>query len=240
MKDGKEFTSLISILETYDPENHIVSIKPESGRWSYESTKVEVVVHRIKKRKILGWELMKKVLIASYVFDKNNPLLNIINPTFEDDRKVDVLAFMRYAEKGFNENPVDIMEALSGAELSPETRKHLEEFNFRLNLLHCAVGMADEAGEILDHIKKYVFHNKPFDKADIASEFGDFEWYKFNALRLLGITQSDTFKALIIKLDARYPNGRDKNYLTQANAKDTVGENNLIRDTLYSKTDDKN
>lgn len=151
-----------------------------------------------------------------------------------EDSAVNVEEFKQFARKGFEENPIDILEVFGGMPIPEEVRNKVKGFNYALELLHCAVGMADEAGEVLDHIKKFVYHGKPLDRADIASEFGDLEWYKTNALRLLGIKYSETLEANIIKLDARYPDGRDKNYLAQVSAKDVLGENDKIRSALYA------
>lgn len=47
----------------------------------------------------------------------------------------------------------------------------------KLDLLHMAVGVAGEAGELLDAFKKHVFYNKPIDLANVVEELGDIEFY---------------------------------------------------------------
>lgn len=44
-------------------------------------------------------------------------------------------------------------------------------------ILHGAIGMMTEAGEILDIFKKHIFYGKPVDVAHLKEEIGDFFWY---------------------------------------------------------------
>jgi NTP pyrophosphatase (non-canonical NTP hydrolase) len=187
-----------------------------------------VIVHISKKIfSIFGYKFYKNITKEYWNID----------PAISSDKdvSVDCAAYMNYAKNGFNENKIDILEVFDGMVIPEEAKKKLEEFNYRLDLLHCAVGMVDEAGEILDHIKKYVYHDKPFDKAAVASEFGDQSWYHFNALRLMDIKFSDTLEANKIKLNARYPNGRSKNYLAQVESKNTKREDELIQKEIFDK-----
>ena len=72
-------------------------------------------------------------------------------------------------------------------------------------LLHCAVGIAGEAGELLDAIKKTWVYGKPLDVANAIEELGDLAWY-MEALRgLLGVTRDEVIAANVAKLEVRYP-----------------------------------
>lgn len=72
-------------------------------------------------------------------------------------------------------------------------------------LMHCAVGIAGEAGELLDAIKKTWVYGKSLDRANIIEELGDIEFY-VEALRgLLDITREEVIAANIAKLQVRYP-----------------------------------
>lgn len=227
-----------SILEKYDTKHYDIIIEKVEG-----ADKIKISVYKRFMFKVLGYKISKQKLRVEWVIDisahkislDKNIFDSIVNPQFVGDIAVNCSEYMKYAEKGFNENKIDTLEVLAGIKLPEKIIGSLKEFNYRLDLLHCAVGIASEAGEILDHIKTYVYHNKPLDKAAIASEIGDYNWYMFNMMRLLSIAFSDTLKANKIKLDARYPQGRDKNYLK--NVKDTKKENELIQKELYS--DDK-
>jgi len=64
-------------------------------------------------------------------------------------------------------------------------------------ITHASLGIGGEAGEILDHVKKAAFNNKPFDAAHVIAEVGDLMWY----LNLL----DHVLSVNIAKLEARYP-----------------------------------
>lgn len=75
----------------------------------------------------------------------------------------------------------------------------------RERLLLGALGLAGEAGEVIDHIKKHVFHNKPLDREAVVLELGDSLWYFTLILHTLGITWDEVVDGNIAKLTARYP-----------------------------------
>jgi len=145
------------------------------------------------------------IKLDEYLIDFDNYKLK----SFGSDGKLDYISYMKYCEKGFSDNPME---------------------DDVLDLLNAASGVAEEANEIMGVVRKFVFHNKPFSLEDFASEAGDMTWFFANLLRLVGLPLSDVFKANKIKLDARYPNGRDKNYKT--NIRDKAGERQLIKSML--------
>lgn len=231
MKKQGTYVNFWSLLEAYDPDKHDIIIEKVNHK-----NKLRIAVYRIWAHNILGFRISRRRLKIEWIIDTNddkNIFNYIMNPQFNGDHTINYSEYMKYTEEGFNENRVNVLDPLQGIKIPEKATASLEEFNYRLDLLHCAIGMADEAGEILDHIKKYVYHNKPFAMNEIASEFGDQEWYKSNALRLLGISFSDVLRANKIKLDARYPNGRSKNYLANQKSKDVGKENDLIKKELY-------
>lgn len=69
------------------------------------------------------------------------------------------------------------------------------------------LGIAGEAGEVADHIKKIVFHQHDLDKAKLAEEMGDVLWYIALLCNALDISLGDVMAANIRKLEARYPAG---------------------------------
>lgn len=73
-----------------------------------------------------------------------------------------------------------------------------------------ALGMAGETGEIVDIIKKVVFHRHELDEPTrqrLIKEMGDVEWYA-NCLRVyLNTTLEEVHAVNIAKLKARYPEG---------------------------------
>jgi NTP pyrophosphatase (non-canonical NTP hydrolase) len=74
-------------------------------------------------------------------------------------------------------------------------------------LMHAAVGIAGEGGELLDAIKKHWVYNKPLDRANVIEELGDLEWYMQALRTLLDITREETLLANVEKLGRRYPAG---------------------------------
>lgn len=95
------------------------------------------------------------------------------------------------------------------AELAMKTAPNVEQTipRYMNRLLLAAIGMSGEVGELVEHIKKHVFHNHPIDRAKIVKEMGDVEWY-FNLLREeFDISLEEVHAANIVKLAARYPEG---------------------------------
>lgn len=74
-------------------------------------------------------------------------------------------------------------------------------------VLHSAVGMAGEGGEILDAIKKVWAYGKPLDVGNLLEELGDMRFYYQAMLNLLGVTDKEIIALNMRKLSARYPAG---------------------------------
>ena len=77
----------------------------------------------------------------------------------------------------------------------------------KAELVHAAMGISGESGEILDTIKKHTMYNKELDIPNLIEELGDMEFF-MQALRdLTGISREETLVANIHKLSVRYPSG---------------------------------
>lgn len=78
----------------------------------------------------------------------------------------------------------------------------------KVDLLHMAIGIAGEAGELLDAIKKHVIYGKPMDRANLIEELGDLEFY-LNGIRFnQAVSRTDVLLANKRKLlGGRYVNG---------------------------------
>lgn len=74
-----------------------------------------------------------------------------------------------------------------------------------IRLLHAAMGMATEAGEFLDMLKKHIFYGKPMDFVNAKEEVGDQMWYAGLAIDVLKTTFDEVLTVNIDKLKARYP-----------------------------------
>ncbi|GAC1590822.1 MAG: hypothetical protein NVS3B25_09630 [Hymenobacter sp.] len=82
-----------------------------------------------------------------------------------------------------------------------------------VELLRCfdssilAMGLAGEAGEVVDLLKKVQGHGKALDKAALTKELGDALWYISNLADTYGIELADVAQENVKKLKKRYPDG---------------------------------
>ncbi len=74
------------------------------------------------------------------------------------------------------------------------------------DMLHAAIGIATEGGELLDALKKAMFYGKPLDVVNLKEELGDVMWYIAIACQALGTTIDEVQAIKIAKLKARFPN----------------------------------
>lgn len=77
--------------------------------------------------------------------------------------------------------------------------------------IHMAMGVAGEAGELLDTIKKSSIYRKPYDLDNITEECGDILFYLVGMLNSFGVTLEDALKANMDKLSVRYSSGKYSN-----------------------------
>lgn len=73
--------------------------------------------------------------------------------------------------------------------------------------LNAALGLAGEAGEVVELIKKARFHGVPYDTDQVKKELGDILWYVNQMAYAHGLTLAEVAQANADKLRARYPNG---------------------------------
>lgn len=98
-----------------------------------------------------------------------------------------------------------------GPQLWMEFMDRLEQASQRdehkMGLAYDALGLAGEAGEVADYMKKVIGHGKTFDDQHVEKELGDILWYINRMTRRLGKTLTNVAIKNIAKLKARYPNG---------------------------------
>lgn len=70
-----------------------------------------------------------------------------------------------------------------------------------------ALGVAGEAGECADLVKKFIGHGHGLDAEKLAKELGDVLWYVAGLAHVLGVSLSDVAAQNLRKLERRYPNG---------------------------------
>ena len=77
----------------------------------------------------------------------------------------------------------------------------------QIMLVWNALGLAGEAGEVVDTIKKAVFHQHGLDRDELIKELGDVLWYVAALCTKLDVPMSEVMDRNIAKLLKRYPNG---------------------------------
>ena len=60
---------------------------------------------------------------------------------------------------------------LWGSDKMPQLTPH------EIEIIWNAMGIAGEAGEIVEHVKKGIFHKHGIDREKLAKELGDLQWY---------------------------------------------------------------
>lgn len=78
----------------------------------------------------------------------------------------------------------------------------------KVNMLHAAIGICTEAGELLDAVKKHVIYEKPLDEENCVEELGDLEFYMEQFRQAIRHNRDYILRQNIDKLaKKRYPNG---------------------------------
>lgn len=72
------------------------------------------------------------------------------------------------------------------------------------HLLHMVVGIAGEAGELLDAVKKAVIYRKKIDRKNIKEEAGDLIFYATGLVEGIGSSIEECKKLNMKKLSKRY------------------------------------
>lgn len=76
-------------------------------------------------------------------------------------------------------------------------------------LQNAVMGLAGEAGECVDLLKKHLFQGHELNEDKLLDEVGDVLWYAALAAEALHVTLDDIMARNVEKLEERYPNGFD-------------------------------
>lgn len=76
---------------------------------------------------------------------------------------------------------------------------------------HMALGVAGEAGELVDAVKKHTIYGKPLDRDNIIEELGDLAFYMQGLMTALNLDWHTVIQANGSKLSKRYPKGSYSN-----------------------------
>jgi len=83
------------------------------------------------------------------------------------------------------------------------------------DLLHMAVGVSGEAGELLDAVKKSAIYGKPLDHKNMVEELGDLEFYMSRIRQIIGVSRNEVLEKNYEKLSKRYSEGSYSNNQAQ-------------------------
>ena len=72
-------------------------------------------------------------------------------------------------------------------------------------LLDAAAGLAEEAGEVLAHVRKHLLQGRPLDRDSLTLELGDALWCVAVTADTLGISLEAVARRNVDKLRARHP-----------------------------------
>lgn len=75
----------------------------------------------------------------------------------------------------------------------------------KIRLLHAAMGLATESGELLDAFKKHIFYGSELDVVNVKEELGDMLWYIAIACKAMDVQLEELMDMTIRKLKVRYP-----------------------------------
>ena len=92
---------------------------------------------------------------------------------------------------------------------------HIETHRFKdfkptpeqCELLHAAIGIAGEAGELLDAVRKHVFDEQPLDEDNVIEEMGDLCFYLEAAMQVVNAFRYEVEQENQAKLSKRYEGG---------------------------------
>lgn len=104
---------------------------------------------------------------------------------------------------GFSQSKVDEFKYEQEALRTLSDGFHIEKVT--PNIIHGAIGVATEAGEILDAVKKTLFYGKDFDIVNLQEEIGDCFWYLAILAHEANMDFDTIMQQNIAKLKSRYP-----------------------------------
>lgn len=98
-------------------------------------------------------------------------------------------------------NPLTLAEYQAAALRTAHDDQSTQELAIR------ALGLAGEAGEVVEIVKKYLGHGHEFDRDKLNKELGDVLWYVATLADACGLDLAEVAEKNIEKLRQRYPDG---------------------------------
>ncbi|GIN74010.1 nucleotide pyrophosphohydrolase [Bacillus sp. J14TS2] len=91
-----------------------------------------------------------------------------------------------------------------------DSMRTMPKINDELAMANYCMGLAGESGEVVDQLKKVIFHGHNFDREAIEKELGDVLHYLSGIATLLDISMEEIAYKNLEKLKKRYPEGFSK------------------------------
>ena len=95
------------------------------------------------------------------------------------------------------------------SEYTKEVRRTCDIEDPRELLILTALGIAGESGEVVDALKKVLYHSHELNVTELGKEIGDLLWYMVLLCDTVGLRLDDVMQANVEKLQKRYPQGFD-------------------------------
>lgn len=92
------------------------------------------------------------------------------------------------------------------------------------HLIHMGIGIAGEAGELLDAVKKHSIYQKSLDRENVIEELGDLEFYLEGLRQGIGVSRDAVLEYNREKLSKRYHQGTYSDQQAQERADKGEGE----------------
>jgi NTP pyrophosphatase (non-canonical NTP hydrolase) len=100
-----------------------------------------------------------------------------------------------------------------------------------IRLLHCAIGIGTETGELFEALENHLIDGTDFDDTNFGEELGDVEWYVGIGADATKMTFSEILLAVITKLQHRYPE-KFEEFKAELENRDLVGERKILETHL--------
>lgn len=117
------------------------------------------------------------------------------------------IAFMKKSQLITGAKNMDANEYQQQASRTLIDQPDAEYTGFELMMVWNAIGLAGEAGEVADTIKKAVFHRHGLDRNELIKELGDVLWYVAALCTKIDASMGYVMQQNIDKLKKRYPAG---------------------------------
>lgn len=142
-------------------------------------------------------------------------VLDIIEDNIENLQKLDAVK-----KKLFYNKPSDLL--VEDAQVNPWNNEYTHD---QVDLIHAILGIATEAGELLEALNSFILDKTDFDIVNLKEECGDIFWYQ----AILANATNNTFEGIqstvIAKLKSRFPDKFTEDY---ANNRDLVTEREIL------------